>query len=58
MKHITETYYGRYLGCFKDNPKNRVLTGHLSLFKDINSPQICVDLCLQSGFQYAGLQYG
>ncbi|CAL8122666.1 unnamed protein product [Orchesella dallaii] len=53
-----ETIYGRYLGCFKDNPKDRILSGHLTLFKDKNSHQICIDLCLQSGFQYAGLQYG
>ncbi|ODM98476.1 Xylosyltransferase oxt [Orchesella cincta] len=55
---LHQTVYGRYLGCFKDNPKDRILSGHLSLFKDRNSHQICIDLCLQSGFQYAGLQYG
>ncbi|XP_054711088.1 xylosyltransferase oxt-like [Uloborus diversus] len=45
-----------HIGCFRDDAQNRLLP---NLFRKIthNSPVRCVDLCLQSGFQYAGVQY-
>ncbi|CAG7656711.1 unnamed protein product, partial [Allacma fusca] len=51
------TSYGRHLGCFKDDEKTRILADSFSLFKSNNSPSICIDKCLQFGFQYAGVQY-
>lgn len=47
----------RSLGCFKDDKKFRTLSGYYINFKTSNTPRKCVQLCLQSGFVYAGVQY-
>lgn len=48
---------GEHLGCFQDEKKQRLLSGHL--FKQANNtPERCTNLCLQSGYPLAGLQYG
>jgi protein xylosyltransferase len=47
----------RPLGCYKDEKNFRVLSSYFVNFKVSNTPQKCIQLCLQSGFQYAGLQY-
>lgn len=47
----------RSLGCFKDDKKHRLLPGFYSNFKETNSPKKCIQLCLQSGYLYAGVQY-
>ncbi|KAJ6642112.1 Xylosyltransferase oxt [Pseudolycoriella hygida] len=47
----------RSLGCFKDEKNFRVLSGYFMNFKTLNTPSKCIQLCLQSGFQYAGVQY-
>lgn len=47
----------KQIGCFKDDQKNRILTDHFALLKLTNSPENCVDMCLQSGFAFAGVQY-
>lgn len=52
------TVYGRHLGCFRDDKKRRILPDFFQLLKGSNSPLNCVDVCLQSGFQYAGVEYG
>ncbi|XP_015918377.2 xylosyltransferase oxt isoform X1 [Parasteatoda tepidariorum] len=44
------------LGCFKDNFKKRLLSNYSKKLNN-NSPTHCIDLCLQSGYQYAGVQY-
>ncbi|XP_017108947.2 xylosyltransferase oxt [Drosophila bipectinata] len=46
------------LGCFKDEKERRILAGYYSSSKTSNSPSSCVHLCLQSGYPYAGVQYG
>lgn len=48
----------RSLGCFKDIKKNRLLAKLYSNFKETNSPKKCIQTCLQSGFLFAGVQYG
>lgn len=47
----------RSLGCFKDDKKFRTLSGYYINFKTMNTPARCIQLCLQSGFVYAGVQY-
>lgn len=48
----------RALGCFRDEKGSRLLVGYYTNFKQLNSPGKCIQLCLQSGFLYAGVQYG
>ncbi|GBM80770.1 Xylosyltransferase oxt [Araneus ventricosus] len=45
-----------YIGCFKDRAQKRLLSNYSKKLVD-NSPTRCVDMCLQSGYQYAGVQY-
>lgn len=45
------------LGCYKDDKKFRTLSGYYINFKTSNTPTKCIQLCLQSGFVYAGVQY-
>lgn len=47
----------RPLGCYKDDKKFRTLSGYYINFKITNTPKRCIQLCLQSGFVYAGVQY-
>lgn len=48
---------GKSLGCFKDEKNYRILNGYYSNLKNNNSPENCIQLCLQSGYPYAGVQY-
>lgn len=48
----------RALGCFRDQKKPRLLAGYFTSFKQLNTPGKCIQLCLQSGFLYAGVQFG
>ncbi|CAG9771125.1 unnamed protein product [Ceutorhynchus assimilis] len=48
---------GKELGCFKDEKNFRLLNGYFGVNKNDNSPKYCINLCLQSGFTYAGVQY-
>ncbi|XP_071441320.1 xylosyltransferase oxt [Hetaerina americana] len=48
---------GRSLGCFQDEKTFRLLSGYYANLKATNSPAHCINLCLQSGFPYAGVQY-
>lgn len=47
----------RSIGCFKDEKTFRILSGYYTNFKISNSHQKCLQMCLQSGFIYAGVQY-
>lgn len=49
---------GRSLGCYQDDQTNRLLDGYYVNNKEMNSPGKCIEICLQSGFTYAGVQYG
>lgn len=46
-----------YIGCFRDSSKKRLLVNYYKKLSN-NSPSFCVDLCLQSGYLYAGVEYG
>nr|XP_022917570.1 xylosyltransferase oxt [Onthophagus taurus] len=46
------------LGCFKDSKSFRILSGYFIGNVSKNSPEYCKYLCLQSGFPYAGVEYG
>lgn len=47
----------RSLGCFQDEKKHRLLPNFYTNFKETNSPKKCIQMCLQSGYLYAGVQY-
>ncbi|KAL0271535.1 UNVERIFIED_CONTAM: hypothetical protein PYX00_008598 [Menopon gallinae] len=48
---------GKSLGCFQDDKSMRILSGYFTNLEVTNSPQNCINLCLQSGFPYAGVEY-
>ncbi|CAG4950162.1 unnamed protein product [Colias eurytheme] len=50
--------YGRYLGCYLDEKKLRLLSSFYGNYATQNSPKFCLDICVQAGFPYAGVQYG
>lgn len=52
LRNIT----GKTLGCFKDDKEYRILNGYFGLHRD-NSHEKCLQLCLQAGFLYAGVEY-
>lgn len=49
--------YGRYMGCYTDEKKMRLLSGFYGNYANTNSPTTCLDICVQAGFMYAGVQY-
>ncbi|XP_076832916.1 WSC domain containing 1a [Brachyhypopomus gauderio] len=49
---------GTYVGCFADDPMDRALKGVVFYdFRKMTST-LCQDTCTESGYQYAGLEYG
>lgn len=48
---------GKSLGCYRDEKNFRLLSGYYANLKTTNSPKHCINMCLQSGFPYAGVQY-
>ncbi|XP_026790893.3 WSC domain-containing protein 1 [Pangasianodon hypophthalmus] len=49
---------GTYIGCFMDDAKDRTLKGMVFYdFRKMTST-LCQDTCTESGYQYAGLEYG
>lgn len=57
-KKVDPATKGRHMGCFQDSFTKRVLQGHLVKMKDTNSPQVCLEVCINTGFSYSGVQYG
>lgn len=49
--------YGQYLGCYADEKKLRLLSGFYGNYANTNSRKSCLDICIQGGFPYAGVQY-
>ncbi|XP_062408873.1 sialate:O-sulfotransferase 1 [Sardina pilchardus] len=49
---------GTYIGCFLDDAKDRALKG--TVFYDFRrmTSSLCQDTCSESGYQFAGLEYG
>ncbi|CAH2981318.1 unnamed protein product [Chilo suppressalis] len=50
--------YGKELGCFQDEKKLRILSTFYGNYVNSNSPTNCLDICIQAGFPFAGVQYG
>ncbi|KAK1786363.1 hypothetical protein P4O66_018065 [Electrophorus voltai] len=49
---------GTYIGCFSDDARDRALKGMVFYdFRKMTST-LCQDTCTESGYQYAGLEYG
>lgn len=48
---------GKLLGCYQDKKSMRLLSGYFTNLEQNNSPENCINLCLQSGFPYAGVEY-
>ncbi|XP_016312851.1 WSC domain-containing protein 1-like [Sinocyclocheilus anshuiensis] len=49
---------GTYIGCFLDDAKDRALKGMVFYdFRKMTST-LCQDTCMESGYQFAGLEYG
>lgn len=50
--------YGEYEGCHQDSFNQRLFQGDMVKFKTDNSPEKCIQHCLETGYLFAGLQYG
>lgn len=53
-----ESEDGRLVGCFMDSGELRLLSGAHMTLPDTNSPRRCLNMCLQLGFKFAGVEYG
>lgn len=49
---------GKLLGCYIDSLENRILKSHKVDLDKTNTPRRCLNLCLQLGYPYSGVQYG
>ncbi|XP_041987544.1 xylosyltransferase oxt [Aricia agestis] len=49
--------YGRNLGCYADEKKLRLLSSFYGNYVNTNTPELCLDICVQGGFPFAGVQY-
>ncbi|XP_073947203.1 xylosyltransferase oxt [Choristoneura fumiferana] len=49
--------YGQHLGCYQDEKKIRLLSSFYGNYANTNSREACLDICVQAGFPYAGVQY-
>lgn len=49
--------YGKHLGCFQDEKKLRLLSNFYGNYVTTNSRESCLDICVQAGFPFAGVQY-
>lgn len=47
----------RSIGCYKDEKRKRLLSSFYANYKETNSPKKCIQMCLQSGYLFAGMQY-
>lgn len=52
------TSYGKHLGCYRDEKKLRLLSSFYGNYANTNSHSSCLDICVQAGFPFAGVQYG
>ena len=58
LTYIHLFQYGEYEGCYQDSFNQRLFQGDMVKFKTDNSPEVCIQHCLETGYQFAGLQYG
>lgn len=55
---LVDIINNKTLGCFRDGKEIKLLPGFKTTLIHTNSQDYCLDLCLQSGFVYAGVEYG
>ncbi|BET03101.1 Xylosyltransferase sqv-6 [Nesidiocoris tenuis] len=53
-----ESTKGKSLGCYSDDKMTRVLKDHYVQLKTTNSPLYCINICIQGGYPYAGVEFG
>lgn len=56
-KVLDSNHAGHYLGCYSDSFDSRLLGGNVAKLSGTNSPRKCWQMCAQSGFAFAGVQY-
>ena len=49
---------GNYMGCYEDSFEDRILLGGVTKFKVNNTVENCLRHCTETGYLYAGVQYG
>ncbi|XP_033496990.1 sialate:O-sulfotransferase 1 isoform X2 [Epinephelus lanceolatus] len=56
--HKSSRHKGTYMGCFLHNASDRALGGTMLYDLRKMTSSLCQDTCSESGYQYAGLEYG
>ncbi|KAM9728541.1 sialate:O-sulfotransferase 1-like [Menidia menidia] len=56
--HRTSRHKGTYMGCFLHNATDRALGGTVLYDLRKMTSSLCQDTCSESGYQFAGLEYG
>ncbi|XP_018548108.1 WSC domain-containing protein 1 [Lates calcarifer] len=56
--HRSSKHKGTYMGCFLHNASDRALGGTMLYDLRKMTSSLCQDTCSESGYQFAGLEYG
>ncbi|XP_029957042.1 WSC domain-containing protein 1 [Salarias fasciatus] len=56
--HKNSKHKGTYMGCFLHNASDRALGGTMLYDLRKMTSSLCQDTCTESGYQFAGLEYG
>ncbi|XP_029029847.1 WSC domain-containing protein 1 [Betta splendens] len=56
--HTSSTHKGTYVGCFLHNASDQALGGTVLYDLRKMTSALCQDTCSESGYQFAGLEYG
>ncbi|XP_010745267.3 WSC domain-containing protein 1 [Larimichthys crocea] len=56
--HRSSRHKGTYIGCFLHNASDRALGGTMLYDLRKMTSSLCQDTCSESGYQFAGLEYG
>ncbi|XP_007556490.1 WSC domain-containing protein 1 [Poecilia formosa] len=57
-QHRSSRHKGTYMGCFLHNASDRALGGTMLYDLRKMTSSLCQDTCSESGYQFAGLEYG
>ncbi|KAM4547075.1 sialate:O-sulfotransferase 1 isoform 1-T1 [Fundulus diaphanus] len=57
-QHRNSRHKGTYIGCFLHNASDRALGGTMLYDLRKMTSSLCQDTCSESGYQFAGLEYG
>ncbi|XP_046665345.1 uncharacterized protein LOC124357515 isoform X2 [Homalodisca vitripennis] len=57
VEDVVEPISHNYVGCYKDNNDDRLLTGYKQELVN-NSPERCRALCYRRGYLYSGVEFG